>query len=246
MSPPDRCQVLVLAGGAGTRIRSLYPDIPKPLIPVAGRPFLLWILSSWARLGISRFSVSLGFRSDVAAEILARTTLPDCDVSPIIEPQPLGTGGAARFAAHHMEGRERDFVIVVNGDSLLFAELSRLWPVLAQPNIDAALVGLEVEDASRFGTLRVDENHRLIGFDEKKPGRAMINAGIYCLRLGALRSLSNAVPLSMEYDVFPALIDSGAAIQVVPLQGDFLDIGTPESIKMADDFVLRNMRDMNL
>jgi D-glycero-alpha-D-manno-heptose 1-phosphate guanylyltransferase len=222
---------IVLAGGLGTRIRQLHPDVPKPLIPVAGRPFLDWILRYWRTQGIGRFIVSAGYRAEQIERHLAKDATLDAVC--VAEDRPLGTGGAIRLAASRPECS--DPFVVLNGDSLVLGALAPALAALREN--DAALLGVEVEDTSRYGRLEISGDHRLVAFREKQPGRGLINAGVYVLPKSAVALFGEATPLSMEADMFPVLLRTGMRIAVIPSRAAFLDIGTPESLAEAADFI---------
>ncbi|MBL8179253.1 MAG: NTP transferase domain-containing protein [Bryobacterales bacterium] len=224
---------LLLAGGFGTRIRELYPDVPKPMIPVLGEPFLEWAIRYWKRQGAGRFVLSLGHLAEVAEHYFAHRA----EVATIRETTPLGTGGAVLFAA--AEAQLSDPFVVANGDSLVLADVSTALAAIAQDGVDGVVLGVAVEDASRYGSLAVDEAGRLLGFHEKRPGRGLINGGVYFFRRATLDRFPRKQPLSMELDVFPALLAAGADLRVVGVQAPFLDIGTPESVRQAEEFVRR-------
>ena len=222
---------VLLAGGFGTRIRELYPDVPKPMIPVSGEPFLEWAIRYWKRQGVDRFVLSLGHLAEVAERYF--TGRPE--VVTVREPKALGTGGAVLHVAR--ETPLSDPFVVANGDSLVLGEVSGALAALAQPGIDGVVLGVEVDDTSRYGSLAVDADGRLLGFQEKRPGRGWINGGVYFFRLGTLECFPRKEPLSMEIDVFPTLLASGADLRVVGVRAPFLDIGTPESVRQAEEFV---------
>lgn len=227
---PELTAVL-LAGGFGTRIRELYPDVPKPMIPVAGEPFLEWAIRYWKRQGVTRFVLSLGHLAEVAERHFAGRA----EVAMVREPRALGTGGAVKYVAEH--AALSDPFIVANGDSLVLADVSAALAQAGQPGVDGVVLGVEVEDASRYGSLAVDEGGRMLGFREKMPGRGLINAGVYFFRRGVVEQFPGKEPLSMETDVFPALLAGGADLRVVGVAAPFLDIGTPESVREAEGFV---------
>jgi D-glycero-alpha-D-manno-heptose 1-phosphate guanylyltransferase len=231
---------ILLAGGAGTRIRELYPDTPKPLVPVAGRPFLDWVCRYWASQGVNRIVLSLGYRADVAERYLAARQWSGLTVEAVREEQPLGTGGAIRFAA----GRAGDPFVVANADSLVVADLSGAAALLADPTLDGVVVGVRVEDTARYGSLDISGDGRLLGFREKRPGRGWINGGVYFLRQRLLPLFPAASPLSMESDVFPALLAAGARLGVLPVEAPFLDIGTPESLGQAGGFIEQHIKEL--
>lgn len=234
-SAAQRATAIVLAGGQGTRIRHLFPDLPKPMVPAAGRPFLEWVLRWLAEQGVQRSVVSLGYLAGVAEDYLRRRPADRLRIKSTREPQALGTGGAVAWAAS--EVGDSEVIVVVNGDSLLLADLAPAWRMLDDDSVHGAIVGLEVDDAARYGRLQVDANGRLIRFAEKEPGSGLINGGIYLLRRSLVDRFPRRRPLSMETDVFPALLSGGARLAVCACRAPFLDIGTPESAAQADHFI---------
>jgi D-glycero-alpha-D-manno-heptose 1-phosphate guanylyltransferase len=129
--------------------------------------------------------------------------------------------------------------LVVNGDSLVLADPRPLLDGLLNPETNAALLALNMDDASRFGTLQVSANGRLTAFREKQSGAGLINAGVYAFKHATLGELPPRRPLSLESEVFPSLATSGQ-VQVVQVQAPFLDIGTPETLYQAELFIAQN------
>ena len=222
---------ILLAGGFGTRIRELYPDVPKPMIPVLEKPFLEWAIRYWKGQGVSRFVLSLGHLAEVAEQYFAGRE----DVLTLREPKALGTGGAVSFVSSQIE--LSDPFIVANGDSLVLADVSGAISEIGRNEVDGVVLGVEVDDTSRFGSLAADENGRLLGFREKVPGCGLINGGVYFFKSRLVHRFPQKQPLSMETDVFPSLLNDGADLRVAGVQAPFLDIGTPESIRQAEGFV---------
>jgi D-glycero-alpha-D-manno-heptose 1-phosphate guanylyltransferase len=229
---------IVLAGGRGTRISHLHPDLPKPMIPCRGLPFLEWVLRHFRHLGLTRFVVSLGHLADVAEAYLRTRPSDGLSVRTVREPGPFGTGGGLRYAWQHTDpGAD---VVVTNGDSLVLGDLRPAWDVFARPEVDGVLIGLPREDAARYGTLGADSDGRLRAFEEKKPGPGVISAGIYFLKGRMLPLMPPETPLSIETGVFPRWLAEGRDLRVHPCPAPFLDIGTPESLEEADGFLRRN------
>src|SRR5690349_13573062 len=125
---------IILAGGQGTRIRALYPETPKLLIPVAGEPFVEWILRHLASQGIERVVISLGHLADVAIDYFRRRRSDQLNIETVVENQPLGTGGG--FLAAACRAPSADPFVVVNGDSLVLADYVAAWSALEDPDID--------------------------------------------------------------------------------------------------------------
>ncbi|HEX3731257.1 MAG TPA: nucleotidyltransferase family protein [Opitutaceae bacterium] len=226
--------VVLLAGGFGTRLRSVLPDVPKPMAPVAGRPFVEWIVRFFARHGARDFVLSTGHLAGQIERHFAAQPVPGVTVSCRAETIPLGTAGGF---LHCAEGPGP--WLVANGDSLVFADPHPLLRRLGRDAADAAILGLRVDDASRYGTLEADAAGRLTAFREKRPGAGAINSGVYAFTAAALRDLPAQRPLSFEFDVFPALAAQGR-VAAETVAAPFLDIGTPASLAEADRFILQH------
>jgi D-glycero-alpha-D-manno-heptose 1-phosphate guanylyltransferase len=151
------------------------------------------------------------------------------------EPHAMGTGGAVLFAAQAAE--LSDPFIVGNGDSLVLADTAGAQQRIGEQGVDGVVLGVRVPDTSRYGSLGIGDGERLLGFREKQPGEGVINAGVYFFRLDVLQRFPDKQPLSMEVDVFPALLAEGSDLRVVAVDAPFLDIGTPESVVQAEGFV---------
>jgi D-glycero-alpha-D-manno-heptose 1-phosphate guanylyltransferase len=231
---------VILAGGQGTRIRHLHPETPKPLIEVASKPWLEWLLMYLKGQGVAEVVVSAGHLADKVAEFIEQRRNIFPGISAVVEPEPLGTAGgflhAAELGAIHSEE-----ILVMNGDSLALCTLGPLFECLRDPDTKGALLGLEMADASRYGTLSFSDNGNLSTFVEKRPGVGVINAGVYLFKKNLLANFSKKLPLSFEFDVFPELIACGNQIKVVRCDGDFIDIGTEASLSGAEAFIDRNM-----
>lgn len=233
---------VVLAGGFGTRIRHLLQGLPKPLAPVAQRPFLEWVIRYLAGQGVQRIVLSAGYAGEQVQAFVAALRLPGVEVDTVIEPQPLGTAGGFLHAWDACAGAARG-ALVLNGDSLALVPLAPLFAAAAAPACGGALLAVHVPDASRYGTLATGADGRLLGFAEKRPETVpgLINAGVYLLARRTIAALPRqGLPLSFETEVFPQLLQAGVRLQVTPAQGAFLDIGTEASLAQADRFIRDN------
>jgi D-glycero-alpha-D-manno-heptose 1-phosphate guanylyltransferase len=235
---PGAATVILLAGGMGRRVRHLYPNLPKPMIPVDGEPFLEWAIRYWLKQGIRSIVVSTGYRAAIIEKFLASRRRDSGLIVSAAEPQPLGTGGAVRFAADIRPAS--DPLIVANGDSLAILDLAAVWPMLVPPDVDGLIISVAVDDTSRYGSLQIGPDDRLVGFCEKQSGRGYVNAGVYVLKRRMLTMFPDRSPLSMETEVFPTLLQAGAEFRVVRTAAPFLDIGTPASLALAEEFIRRN------
>lgn len=220
-------EAIVLAGGFGTRLRQVVPDCPKPMAPIAGRPFLEILLGTLARKGCGRVVLSLGFMAEKIVDHFG-ARFADMDIVHVVEDRPLGTGGGVRLALSKCDA---DHVFVFNGDTFLDLEVDRVerqW----QANQRSIIVGREVPDTARYGRLLTADG-RVIGFSEKGiGGPGLINAGCYVLKRGQLDRFDLNTPFSLEADYFAAVV-SDMAIDAFVTAGQFIDIGVPEDFLRA-------------
>jgi D-glycero-alpha-D-manno-heptose 1-phosphate guanylyltransferase len=235
----DQVTAVVLAGGFGTRIRHLLPNLPKPMAPVAGRPFVEWVVRFLAAQGIRNVLISTGYLAEKIEAYFRRARIGAVSVRCFPETTPLGTAGGFLNAARQ-SGENPAAWLVLNGDSLILTRLSVMSEALDSMDVGICVLGLDVPDASRYGTLERDANDRLRRFSEKKPGAATINAGVYLIRSALIPSFPEKRPLSFEQDAFPVLLNQGVGMQVAREEAPFLDIGTEASLKEAEDFILQN------
>lgn len=220
-------EAIVLAGGFGTRLRQVVADVPKPMAPIAGRPFLEILLGALAQKGFSRVVLSLGFMAEkITGHFGAR--FAGMDLAYVVEDTPLGTGGAIRLA---FEACSQDHTFVFNGDTYLDLEaelLERQWQAKRHPIV----VGRQVPDTTRYGRLLVDSD-RIIQFAEKGiAGPGLINAGCYVLATDALAQFPFHKPFSIETDYLVPEV-ARAPVDVFVSAGMFVDIGIPEDYARA-------------
>ena len=227
---------VVLAGGFGTRLRGVLTDLPKPMAPVRGRPFVEWIIRCLQAQGVQDFVLSTGYLAEKISSHFEHGSPAQTCVRCVQERSPLGTAGGFVHAVTQSALRPASW-LVCNGDSAVVAPLRPAFAALDDPSIDGVIVSVWQADAARYGSLDFDEDGLLRGFVEKRPGPAWINAGIYLFRAALLAEFPERQPLSFEVDVFPALLAAGKRFRVVRTEGDFLDIGIPESLSLADAFI---------
>lgn len=233
---PDQTTAVILAGGFGTRIKHLLGDLPKPMAPVAGRPFLEWVVRYLAAQKIRRVLLSTGYRAETVENHFAAQPVKGVRITCVPETRPLGTAGGFLNAARGAGERPAAW-LVLNGDSLALAPLDKMICRLEDAEVAGAILGMRVPDASRFGTISTNAAADLVSFNEKKPGAGIINLGVYLFRAAALEKFPARTPLSFETDVFPALVAARAGLKVCETDAPFLDIGTPESLPQAAQFV---------
>lgn len=220
-------EAIVLAGGFGTRLRQVVTEVPKPMAPVAGRPFLEILLNALASKGFQRVILSIGFMAEkISGHFGLRYA--GMELIYVVEDQPLGTGGGVRLA---MEQMVADHVFVFNGDTFLDLDADRVekqWQARRRP----VIVGCEVPDTARYGRLIVD-GRLAKGFAEKGVvGGGLINAGCYILERGQLNSFPVAKAFSLEADFLAQAVARGD-FDVFTTTGRFIDIGVPADYALA-------------
>jgi D-glycero-alpha-D-manno-heptose 1-phosphate guanylyltransferase len=218
-------QALVLAGGAGTRLRSVLGDnLNKPMAPIAGKPFLEYLISGLQRQNVADIILAVGYKADLIQSYFGQGERWGVRLLYSREQDFLGTGGAVKLAEEHIRGDE---VLVLNGDSFFDVDVGELTRLHEQASATATLALAHVENAARFGAVRVDATGRIVGFSEKETtARAgLINGGIYVLTREVLGMIPPAQVCSLEREVFPALI--GRNLYGRPFRGFFIDIGVP-------------------
>jgi mannose-1-phosphate guanylyltransferase len=225
-------KAIVLVGGEGTRLRPLTETIPKPLVPLVDRAFLHHVLDHLAEHGVHEVILSSAYmETTFRAFLLERHGDPT--VKWITEAAPLGTGGAVANAAR--EGAIEGSFLVLNGDILTDLDLTALVEFHRARGADATITLTEVADARPFGLVMLDDDSRVLEFREKPeelvPG--VVNAGTYVLEAATLREVPAGRSVSIEREVFPSLIASGALVYGSLADAYWIDLGTPEKYLRA-------------
>ena len=235
-------QAVILAGGKGTRLRPLTVYTPKPIVPVMNRPFLLYQIEILRRAGITDITLSLSYQPDKIELLLGDGSDFGVNLRFITEPNPLGTGGAYRFAADEI----RETTVVLNGDILTDIDIEAVLEYHRSKGSAATLVLAPVEDPSRYGLVETGESGEILQFLEKpKPedlaelGVNTINAGIYVLEPSILDLIEMGENHSFEYEVFPKILEKKMPFYAYIMTGEYWrDIGTPASyLEAHHDFL---------
>jgi len=223
-------EAIILAGGLGTRLRQVVPDLPKPMAPIAGRPFLELMLARLSNHGFSRIVLSVGYLADLI-ETHFGASYGGMKLIYVKEQSPLGTGGAIRKA---VERCHSDYVYVFNGDTYLELELVDLdasWQLYRQPHI----VGRKVTNASRYG--RLESKHGMVTrFCEKgTSGPGIINVGCYVIPSNMLDNYTPGIPFSFESD-YLLHAENNRQFRLFVTRGEFIDIGVPKDYSRAQSY----------
>jgi NDP-sugar pyrophosphorylase family protein len=229
---------VILCGGMGKRLRPVVNDRPKPMAEINDRPFLDILIDAFSNFGLRRFILCAGYKSDIIRDHYTQKTGPVGCGSPhhqrqfIIsdEREPLGTAGAIKNAAEHIQS---DTFIVANGDSFCSADLRAFHDFHAARNALMSMVVIEAQNTGDCGMVSLDESQRITGFEEKagQSQSRYINAGIYLIQTEALSLIPDNVAFSLERQLFPKLIEQNCYAFVA--EGRLFDIGTPERLAAA-------------
>jgi mannose-1-phosphate guanylyltransferase len=221
-------QAIVLVGGEGTRLRPLTNDVPKPALTLVDRPFLAYMVEWLAAQGVTEVVLACGFLPDVLREALGEEEHLGVRLTYVVEPEPRGTAGAIRFAADALGERLEDRFLALNGDVLTDLDLRALGRLHSERGARATLGLYRVEDSAAFGLVTTDGDGAVLEFLEKTgeaaPGE--INAGAYVLERSVLDLIPPGRKVSIEREVFPRLCGEG--LYALPLDGYWMDVGTPE------------------
>lgn len=221
-------KAIVLAGGLGTRLRGRIADLPKPMAPIGGRPFLEYLLDRLVNAGVAGITLSVGYQAATIQNHFG-TQYRGVPINYAIEAEPLGTGGALAHAARNMGP---DPVLALNGDTLLQIDIAALAAWYAQAPETLAMVLRQVPDAGRYGAIKID-NDRVVKFEERglaAPG--LINGGIYIFRPEIFQQLGLADKFSFEVDVLQMHVQQLQPRAYVT-DAYFIDIGIPEDLDRA-------------
>ena len=219
----DKLTLLVLAGGFGTRLKSVVSEVPKPLAPVNGKPFLYYQIKNWTSQGLDKFIFLLYNQSELIIDFLINEKdgiLKGCEVKWIVEPGPMGTGGAVAFAVKHLK-LEGDFLLT-NADTWLGSGINEIIASVAQ-----SIAVIKVKDSGRYGSVRLSGD-RVVSFVEKSDTAeaGWINAGLCKLSAQSFKTTIEK-EFSLEERIFPVLVKQGN-LTAVKLNTEFIDIGIPD------------------
>jgi NDP-sugar pyrophosphorylase family protein len=231
-------QSLILAGGKGTRLRPLTMHTPKPIIPIAGQPLLLYQMELLKRANVREVILSLSYQPHKIEDRIGDGTDHQVQVSYTVEPSPLGTAGAYRKAASLIN----DTTIVLNGDVLTDINLSEVIDFHRERQSVATIVLVPVPDPTVYGLVETDEEGRVKRFIEKPLAEDVtshtINAGIYILEPKVLDYIPEGEPFMFEYGVFPRLLEKEEAFYGYTFKGYWRDVGTSANYLEANLDVL--------
>ena len=221
--------VLILAGGFGTRLRDVVKDIPKPMAPIKNKPFLEYIFRFLEKNGAKRVVLSVGYKKDYIINHFG-DRYKDIEITYAVEDSPLGTGGAVLNA---LEFIKSDTFFIVNGDTYFDVDFESMWDFFKRKNADLLIALKKLSNTQRYGSVLVDKDFRIVDFVEKgSTQEGYINGGIYLLDKALFSKLSLQSIFSFEKD-FLEKYYKDFRFYGLPFDSYFIDIGVPEDYERA-------------
>jgi mannose-1-phosphate guanylyltransferase len=228
----SRIDVVILAGGKGSRLASLFPDQPKCLVPVLGRPLLGYIVDRVRSFGGSRIVLALGHGHEAVRNHVQAEDWHGVEITSVVEPEPRGTGGALADVLPELRFGTS---LVLNGDTFARVDPCLLLAFHGETGADASMAASRTEDVSRYGDVAVDSRGRVVSVTEKPSGPqrgGYASCGMYLLERRVVERIPTGRPVSLETEVLPSIQ------KLYAMKGDFpfIDLGTPESYGRAEEF----------
>ncbi|NGX56473.1 MAG: D-glycero-alpha-D-manno-heptose 1-phosphate guanylyltransferase [Candidatus Anoxychlamydiales bacterium] len=219
---------IILVGGLGTRLRKTIPNIPKPLAPINGVPFLDILIKLLKKNNVNNIILAVGYKSQ---EFIKKySNFENIIISE--EKKLLGTGGAVKQAMQFVKSEK---VLVLNGDSYIDFSLENLLNYSRQKNADGVILCKTIIQNDRFGLININNENKILSFDEKKfVKKGLINVGVYLLKKNIFSIAVFSKIFSLEKDFFPKLIKNKNIFSLISTN-PFIDIGTKDSFLLAQE-----------
>lgn len=229
----EEIDVIILAGGLGTRLAGVLEGKPKLLAPICGRPFLEFILKWLSSYGARRIILSLGYLGYEIKEYVKDRFSGDMEIICILEAEPMGTAGGLANVSCYIES---NLALVMNGDSFVDADLCELIDYHKSADRDATILCTRVANVERYGSIKLSDDGTVLSFQEKPKlhSSGFINAGVYVISERLLGHVKGLQTGSLEKDVFQKL--PIGKLNAFSGEFEFLDIGTPEDYNRAQNF----------
>lgn len=227
-------ECIILAGGFGTRLQSVVQDVPKCMAKIAGKPFLSYLLEYLSTQKFEHVILALGYKSEIVIDWLKEQKF-QFELSYIIEDEPLGTGGAIKFA---FEKVSSDKALVINGDTFYDIDSAQLYTFQQINDADIVIALKPMINFDRYGSVQINEQSRIVKFNEKQFCKeGLINGGIYLIKKAIFNKFDLPQKFSFEKDILESKIND------ITIYGDvqdtyFIDIGIPSDYEKANnDFI---------
>lgn len=222
-------EAIVLAGGFGTRLQGLIKDIPKPMAPINGKPFLTYVFNYLRKNGVSRFILSVGYKRESIQDYFG-DEYRSIPILYAVEETPLGTGGGIKES---LKMTSNSVVLVINGDTFFDVDLGKLLSTHTANGADVTLACKYMDDFERYGSIEFDEAGKMVSFKEKTDSKdGYINGGVYAMNRDIFVPFSLTPPFSFETDFLEVYLKD-LNVRVLQCEGYFIDIGVPDDYERA-------------
>ena len=232
-------KALLLAGGLGTRLRPLTDDLPKPMVPIMGRPLLGRIILNLKKSGVDGIVISTYYKSQYIEDYFKQKEDLGVKIHFITEESPLGTGGAIKNAEKFFD----DTFLILNSDIVSDIDYADLIKYHKRRRAQVTIASIEVRDTSQYGVIEFDEKGFITAFKEKpKPGESnskYINAGVYVFEPEVLKEIPENTVISVERETYPKLLEKGYRMAIYKFNGYWIDIGTIDKYKKVHEDILK-------
>jgi D-glycero-alpha-D-manno-heptose 1-phosphate guanylyltransferase len=226
-------EAIILAGGLGTRLRSVVSNVPKPMAPINNKPFLEYLLKYWISQGVSRFILSVGYKHCCIINYFG-SKFDNINIEYVIEDKPLGTGGALLESVKKIHST--DPFVLINGDTFFQVQLKKLMKFHLCKNSSITVSLFKSKNFKRYKELNLDNNCK-ITFDVNAKLNTFVNGGVYLINLEILKKIKHKNNLFSFESEIDNLIMTNQSIFGLFFNNKFLDIGTPDDYKKASNFL---------
>ncbi len=226
-------ECIILAGGLGTRLKSVVNDVPKVLADINGKPFLHYIIEKLCAQKVAHLILSVGYKHEMI-EAFCKQQHPNLKISYALEEEPLGTGGGIALA---LQQAQSENILIINGDTFFHINYDQLWQLHKTHQSSFSVALKPMKNFDRYGSVIIDEKNRIKGFKEKQyQAEGTINAGVYLLNKKDFQKLSFQQKFSFEKD-FMEMYFKDFGMYGFSFDNYFIDIGIPEDYyKAQQDF----------
>src|SRR3989344_3209527 len=225
---------IILAGGLGSRLRAVVPDMPKPMAPINGRPFLEYLIDYWVSQGVDHFVLSVGYKREIIEQHFA-ARYRGIKMDYAVEDRPRGTGGGLLLALNHL--RQSGAFLILNGDTFFEVDLASMRRYHQDRHAETTIALREAEANGRYAHVEVDNDGMITVFDSRvrTSGPTLINGGVYLAERSAFSGMlpEPDAPVSLEHQLYPRMLAAGRRMYGFQSPGRFIDIGIPEDYRCA-------------
>ncbi len=245
MENKNKITAIILCGGLGTRLHSITNDlIPKPMVNVSGRPFLEYLFDYLIYQGVTKAVLAISHHKDIIINHFGNK-YHKLDISYSIEEQPLGTGGAIKQAIEQNVDNKSELTLVLNGDTFVEYQLDNMIEQQLQNNSDIIMTLKQLDNTDRYGRVTVNENGKIIAFEEKVAGKnGNINTGVYLIKKNLFNHIKSNNKFSFEIDFLEKNINN-SNFYASYISGYFIDIGIPSDYHISNGYFSQNNHTYN-